>query len=212
MYNGEKTGVWAWCISTGVKIPYMFKWRMGKEGDPLEWKDWKEGNPLIALGDDFVGEWHPQFEFIVGKQHHHVLVNAYGTQPKNTYLYGHFSWPPAPPNVIVQQYFLAGCWGFAPPSLPWAGTPTVKEQVKQNNVGIPLLFDLGILRSDVEVVFSDQSKVEPMLRDQRTFKGKDGKDLLRQYYPYLKNYLKDARAKDFNIPIEEVVEWIPTSV
>lgn len=193
MFNSEKTGVYAWCISTGIKVPYIFR-------------NWNAGHPLIALGDDFEGEWKPRFELLLGEKDHETIVKKYGAQPLNTYLRGHFAWLPAPPSVIVQQYFLAGCWGDHPPNAPWAGTPTVKEQIAQNNIGIPLLFECEILREDTPILFADQSKPEQMLRDNRQFKGVD---CLREYYPYLTEYLKKYRANDFNVPIEEVIACIP---
>lgn len=199
MYEGKTVRVFAWMISTGVKVPYIIL-------------DWRKVNRIIALGDDFKGEWVPRIEFLVGEASHGDIAKTYGTQPLNSYLRGHFSVERGPPpwEIVVQQYFVAGCWGGHPPGVHWAGTPTVKEQFAQNAVGIPTLIELGILKNDTTVYFKDQSKVYEIGTPNEWYdKRVRGKDCLKKYYQWLPTYLRKLRREDFNVPIEEVIACIP---
>jgi len=200
--GGEKSYIDSFMISTGFKVPYILKSYEGFE----------------ARGDDFEGEWKQEIEFLVGVGKHEPIAKALGTHPFNTYLVGHFACGPNAERdplvrshgrfVRIQQYFRAGYWGRDVPNYKHNGVPTVKEQLAQNDIAIPILFKLGILKLDTKIYFADQSADKPCPLEQY-FKLFQGEDCLRQYYRWLPTYFRNCRAGHFRVPVEEVVKCIP---
>ena len=204
--EGKATYIDSFMISTGYQVPYILK-----RADSFE-----------ARGDEFTGEWIEKIELLLGQGKHEPILKRWGSQPFNTYLVGHFaSGPNAEKDPLVQQYgrfvriqqyFRAGYWGQDVEGYPDNRKPTVKEQLDQNDIGVPILFMLGALKPGTRVYFADQSADKPCPLNQyfKLFQGKDGYDLLRQYYAWLPTYLRTCRSTDFNRSIEEVIKCIPS--
>ena len=184
-----------WMLSTKIAVPeVIFKGEVPLY--PFYW-DTPE-NP----------EWTPRHELLLGTYSqdgkHGAIHKKWGTQPLNTYIRGHFCLKPHPraiqegEHVLVQQYFKSGWWG--------AGDRiTIKEQLQQNKIGLPLLHALGILKPGVNVHFFDQTKPT-----QDTFgleyKLFDASTLPDSYNKYLPTYLRKWRFKDFSTHIEDVIK------
>jgi len=201
-YNGP---VYSFMISTGVKVPYIMK-------------NWKSLGRVEARGDRFKGHWIPRIELILGEGNHELMMERWGTQPLNTYLVGHFCCGPhIHGNALalkigsfaqIQQYYRSGYWGHDPPNHPQA-VPTLREQLTQDLIGVPLLYDLGILTDETKIYFADQSRNAPLPAEEaKIFKGRDG---LREYFKWIPTYVK-KRKRDFNKPIEEVLSCLPMRI
>jgi len=147
-FKGLNDRIDIWMLSTKIPLPdVIFK------GDvplyPFYW-DTPE-NP----------EWTPRYELLLGTYNqdgkHGAIHKKWGTQPLTTYIRGHFCLKPHPraievgENVLIQQYFKSGWWGKG-------NRITIKEQLQQNNIGFPLLMQLGVLKGGVNVHFMDQTK------------------------------------------------------
>ena len=203
LVDGEKKYIDSFLIATGLEVPYILM-----HSDSYE-----------ARGDNFVKHRHQRpYELLLGIGKHEPIAKKWGTYPLDGYLVGHFACGPNADIdplvkqfgrfVRIQQYFRGGYWGKDVPGYEYNGFPTVKEQIEQNNIAIPILFKLGILKEDTQVYFADQSADKPCPIHQY-FKLFKGKDVLQQYYKWLPIYLRTCRANDFNVPIEEVIKWIP---
>lgn len=195
-----------WMLSTKIPLPDV----RYKGDTPLY--------PFYWDGPD-IPDWTPRYEFLCGKRIKHGDIHrAWGTQPINTYLRGHFclkpiygvpdGWARAQDegdHVQVQQYFKSGWWGRADRHSK-ADRIVIGEQIKQNNVGIPLLLEAGIIKPENKIYFMDQSKpVDEIAFGHDPFKlFKAGE--WRKYYEWLPEYLRDFRPDDFGMPIEEVIE------
>ena len=193
-FKGIDDRVDIWMLSTNIAVPeVIFKGEVPLY--PFYW-DTPE-NP----------SWTPRYEMLFGvySEHskHGAIHKRWGTQPLNTYIRGHFCLKPHPraiqegEHVLVQQYWKSGWWG--------AGDRiTIKEQLMQNKVGLPLLRALGILKPGVNFHFFDQTKPT-----QDTFgleyKLFDGSTLPDSYNKHLPKYLREWRFKDFSMHIEDVI-------
>ena len=195
-FKDTKARVSVWSLSTKIVLPYVI---------------YKEDVPLYSFYWDTpeVLEWTHQFEFLVGKDtykgvKHGSIHKTWGTQPLNTYLRGHFCLKPHPraievgEHVLVQQYFKSGWWGSG-------NRITIKEQLQQNKIGLPLLRQLGILKPGVNVHFFDQTKPTQDTFGLKYFLFK-AETLPDSYNKHLPQYLREWRSKDFPIGIEEVIE------
>ena len=177
-------------ISTGIRVPYIAV----------------KGDGVACRGDDFTGSWSFRLEYLVGNGDHHAIMAAWGTQPFNSYLVGHFDHLNR--RVMVQQYFRGGYWGADVPGAPYNGASTVREQIAQDEVGVPLLYDLGAIKRDTPVYYADQSADKPCALEDY-FHLFTGWDSLRQYLAWLPGYLSTCRASHFTVPIAEVIAAIP---
>lgn len=164
--------------------------------------------------------WEPRYEFLMGTRRKHGIIHRrWGTQPINTYLRGHFclkpiygvpdGWARAQDegdHVQIQQYFKGGWWGRPLPGDDEEVPIVIDEQIAQNNVGIPLLLEAGILKPETNITFMDQSKpIDEIAFGHDPFKlFKAGE--WRKYYEWLPEYLRDFRPDDFGVPIEEFIE------
>lgn len=201
--DGKRKHIDSFLVFSDCKIPYILK----------------SSNSFEARGDKYKPIKNRRHqEFLVGFGKHEPIAQRYGTHPLNSYLVGHFaSGPNAEKDpmvkqfgrfVRIQQYFLSGHWGKPVPRYKYNGIPTIKKQIIQNNHALPLLFKLGILKEETQIYFADQSADKPCEIHQY-FKLFKGKDCLIKYYKWLPTYFRECRSDHFNIPIEDVIKWIP---
>lgn len=190
-FKNDPERLHVWLVSTKIALPDVI---------------YKEDVPLYPFYWDSpeLPEWTPRFEFLIGKGKHGAIHKEWGTQPLNTYLRGHFCLKPHPRAhaegefVLVQQYFKSGWWGTGDRTI-------ITEQIRQNTVGLQLLWKLGILKAGVNVEFFDQSKptqewhADPF----RLFKAENLSDA---YYKWLPKYFREWRGHDFKLSIEDVIK------
>jgi len=187
----EKLEADSFLVSTGVRVPHIVLSMDNTE----------------CRGDDFEGPWDFRIEILFGKGKHRPILATWGSQPFNSYLVGHFDH--LHKRVMIQQYFRGGNWGFDVPNFDDNGVCTVREQIAQDEVAIPILYETGILKVDTPIYYADQSTDKPgALEDY--FQLFTGLDSLEQYLQWLPTYLKKCRSNHFKIPIEEVIQCVPT--
>lgn len=200
------TRVTVWMLSTNIPLPGVI---------------YKEEVPLYPFYWDGPAqpEWTPRYELLISRRRKHgVTHRRWGTQPINTYLRGHIclkpiygvpdGWARAQDegdHVLIQQYFKGGWWGRNLDGSP-SKQIVIREQLAQNNIGIPLLLKAGFLKPDMNITVWDQSK--PI--DEIEF-GHDPFKLFKagewwKYYDWLPTYLREWRPNDFFMPIEQVIE------
>lgn len=190
-WRGDRITVWM--LSTKVAMPDM---RYGPyPAYPFYW----DGPEDL--------EWTPSFEYVFGSVRKHGAIHRlWGTQPLKTYIRGHFAVKGigtyakhrGTQFVLIQQYFKSGFWGDG-------NRIVIREQLRQDNVAIPILVEAGIIKDDTPVYFYDQSKPGKEI-DGDPFRLFYGKDCLEQYKKWLPEYLRWCRANDFGADIEEVIE------
>lgn len=188
---------------------------------PLSGVMYKKNSPLYSFYWDGseTPSWEPRYEFLMGTRRKHGIIHRrWGTQPINTYLRGHFclkpiygvpdGWARAQDegdHVQIQQYFKSGWWGSAD-KYSKSDRIVIREQIAQNNVGIPLLLDAGILKPESNIYFMDQSKhIDEIAFGHDPFKLFKASEW-RKYYEWLPEYLREFRPNDFGMPIEEFID------
>jgi len=197
----RNTRITVWMVSTKIPIPHVKfgPWKLY----PFYWNRPEIPEKWLS------GEWKPRYELLFGSvRKHGVIHRMWGTQPINTYVRGHFALfgigtyaeSRGTQFVLIQQYFKGGWWGDG-------NEIVIREQLQQDEVAIPLLIEAGIIKDDTPVYFMDQSKPETEIPH-----GKDpfrlfyGKNCLEEYKKWLPTYLREWRANDFGMDIEEVIE------
>lgn len=190
-------------VSTGVALP------------EVSFKD----NPIYPFYWDIPENpsWTFRYELLVGNfsnRKHGAIHKEWGTQPLNTFLRGHFCLKPIDndlrtgwaranevgEHVLIQQYFKSGWWGNG-------NRIIMREQLRQNVAGIPVLKQIGLLKPDTQVVFWDQSKLEKELPfGDDPFKLFSARDLPNAYHRWLPEYLRHYRSNDFNMPVDGVIK------